>query len=196
MQDIATQIKEQINKNNNVLLYNEKLYDYYKKDDKSIKSVYISTPRKGKMAFELMLKKQDKDAQVKNQTISKLVEQIQENTKSEKLLIYLDSFQQLSQRELIYYKELERNININFIVNMTEDKKFIDEDFLDKFIILNDEYYNNRSQSINVTYPMLLLLSFLIFIFFLRLQLSVIKFLVNTLWFTLLMYRTIYYISR
>lgn len=196
MQDIATQIKEQINKNNNVLLYNEKLYDYYKKGDKSIKSVYISTPRKGKMAFELMLKKQDKDAQVKNQTISKLVEQIQENTKSEKLLIYLDSFQQLSQRELIYYKELERNININFIVNMTEDKKFIDEDFLDKFIILNDEYYNNRSQSINVTYPMLLLLSFLIFIFFLRLQLSVIKFLVNTLWFTLLMYRTIYYISR
>lgn len=196
MQDIATQIKEQINKNNNVLLYNEKLYDYYKKDDKSIKSVYISTPRKGKMAFELMLKKQDKDAQVKNQTISKLVEQIQENTKSEKLLIYLDSFQQLSQRELIYYKELERNININFIVNMTEDKKFIDEDFLDKFIILNDEYYNNRLQSINVTYPMLLLLSFLIFIFFLRLQLSVIKFLVNTLWFTLLMYRTIYYISR
>ena len=189
-------IKEQLLKDNNVLLYNEDLYKCYKKQDNFTTTIYISTPKKGKTAFESILKKVDNHAQIKNKTISKLVEQIQENTKVKKLIIYIDSFQQLTQRELPYYKELEEDDNINLVVNITEDKKFIDEDFLNKFVILTDEYYNNRSQSINITYVLLLLVALLIFFFFLRLQLSIINYLVNTLWFTLLMYRTIYYITR
>ncbi|MBO7718814.1 MAG: hypothetical protein J6S29_01530 [Methanosphaera sp.] len=190
------EINKQLAKHNNVLLYNEDLHKYYKIRDKSMKTIYISTPKKGKTAFEAMLKKVDNEATVKNKTISKLIEQINEKTKNERLIVYVNSFEQLTLRELTYYKELEENENIQFVANITRDKKFIDEEFLQKFAILNEEYYNNRSQSINITYPLLLVLSLLVFLFFLRLQLSLINYLVNTLWFTLLMYRTIYYITR
>lgn len=196
MQNMMTEINKQLEKHNNVLLYNEDLHKYYKKHDSNMRAIYISTPKKGKTAFEAILKKVDKNAIIKNKTISKLIDQINEKTKNEGLIIYVNSFEQLSQRELVYYKELEENNNIQFVVNITRDKKFIDEEFLQHFVILNEEYYNNRTQSINITYPLLLLLSLLVFFFFLRLQLSLINYLVNTLWFTLLMYRTIYYITR
>jgi hypothetical protein len=193
---MITEINKQLEKGNNVLLYNEDLYKYYKKHDSKITATYISTPKKGKTAFESILKKMDKTSIVSNKTISKIIEQICEKTTDKKLIIYINSFEHLSQRELPYYKELEENKNIQMIVNIASDKKVIDEEFLKKFVILNDEYYNNRSQSVNITYPLLLLLSLFIFLFFLRLQLSIINYLVNTLWFTLLMYRTIYYITR
>lgn len=193
---MITEINKQLEKGNNVLLYNEDLYKYYKKHDSKITATYISTPKKGKTAFESILKKMDKTSIVSNKTISKIIEQICEKTTDKKLIIYINSFEHLSQRELPYYKELEENKNIQMIVNIASDKKVIDEEFLKKFVILTDEYYNNRSQSVNITYPLLLLLSLFIFLFFLRLQLSIINYLVNTLWFTLLMYRTIYYITR
>lgn len=196
MDEILNKITTQIEKHNNVLLYKQELYEYYKKRDKRYRSTYISTPRKGKNAIETVLKKIDDKTQTKNKTISQLIEEIKEKTKKEKMIIYIDNFEQLTNRELSYYQELENTENIIIIANINQDKKFIDEDFLKNFIILSDDYYTNRSQSINITYTLLLLLSILIFILFLKLQLSIINYLVNTLWFTLLMYRTIYYISR
>ena len=117
-------------------------------------------------------------------------------TRKQQLHIYLDHFEQMSNRELQNYKELEQQENICLIANMEEDKEFIDEDFLNKFIILNDEYYNNRSQSININYVLLLLISLLVFLLFLKIQLSMIRFIVSALWFTLLMYRSFYYLTR
>ena len=119
------------------------------------------------------------------------------NTINQKLYIFIDNFEQLSKRELQNYKELEQQENIHFIANINEDKQFIDEEFLNKFVILDEkEFKNNRSQSININYVILLLLSFLIFLLFIRLQLSLLRYIVSGLWFTLLMYRSFYYISR
>ena len=141
---MITEINKQLEKGNNVLLYNEDLYKYYKKHDSKITATYISTPKKGKTAFESILKKMDKTSIVSNKTISKIIEQICEKTTDKKLIIYINSFEHLSQRELPYYKELEENKKIQMIVNIASDKKFIDEEFLKKFVILTDEYYNNR----------------------------------------------------
>lgn len=196
MTEKINQINEQIKKGNNVLMYKEELYTHYQKRDKRYKAIYISTPKKGKTAFEQILKKLDNDAQTKNKTISKLIEEIIEQTRKQQLHIYLDHFEQMSNRELQNYKELEQQENICLIANMEEDKEFIDEDFLNKFIILNDEYYNNRSQSININYVLLLLISLLVFLLFLKIQLSMIRFIVSALWFTLLMYRSFYYLTR
>lgn len=196
MTEKINQINEQIKKGNNVLIYKEELYTHYQKRDKRYKAIYISTPKKGKTAFEQILKKLDNDAQTKNKTISKLIEEIIEQTRKQQLHIYLDHFEQMSNRELQNYKELEQQENICLIANMEEDKEFIDEDFLNKFIILNDEYYNNRSQSININYVLLLLISLLVFLLFLKIQLSMIRFIVSALWFTLLMYRSFYYLTR
>ena len=191
------EITKQLQKDNNVLLYREELYEHYKNLNKEHKTVYISTPKKGKTAFEQIIKSIDKEHEVKNKTISKLIEEIIESSKYERLYLCIDNFEQLSKRELQNYKELERQENIKIIANINEDKQFIDDTFLDKFVILNEhEFKNNRSQSINLNYVLLLLLSFLIFLLFIRIQLSLLQYIVSGLWFTLLMYRSFYYISK
>lgn len=70
------QINKELEKHNNVLLYNKYLYRYYKKHENDLNAIYISTPKKEKTAFEAMLKRADRKAIVKNKTISKLIEQI------------------------------------------------------------------------------------------------------------------------
>ncbi|RAP51688.1 MAG: hypothetical protein BZ138_04585 [Methanosphaera sp. rholeuAM270] len=190
------EITQQLEKNNNILLYQDDLYNIYKHTKENYRTVYISTPKKGKLAYEQILKKTDKKADIKNKTISKLMEEIKENTTKEKICICMDNFEQLTKRELENYRELIQQENIQFIANINEDKNFVDNKLLDNFIIMNEEYLSNRSQSINIKYVILLLLSFLIFILFLRIQLSIIRYIISGLWFTLLMYRSFYYISK
>ena len=197
MNEINEKIMEQLEKHNNVLLYKEDLHEHFKAVNKKYNAVYISTPKKGKTAFEQILKKLDNDSNTKNKTISKLLQEIIEESENKKLYIFVDNFDQLSKRELQNYKELEQQKNIFLIVNINEDREFIDEEFLNKFVIINESSFkNNRSQSININYVILLLLSFLIFLLFLRIQLSLLRYIVSALWFTLLMYRSFYYISR
>lgn len=196
MKDLLKQIQQQLQKGNNILVYKQELYKLYEKRDKSYKAVYISTPKKGKTAIENIIKQVDSEYITKNKTISKLIEEILEKTKKEPLTIYINYFEQLSQRELIYYKELESSDNIKIIANIQEDKKFIDEEFLKKFVLLNDEYNDNRIQSINITYTILFIMTLLVFLLFLRLQLSMIGYIVSALWFSFLMYRTFYYITK
>lgn len=190
-------ITEQLKKHNNVLLYKRELYECYKKRDKTIKAIYIISPKKGKTAIEQILRTIDKKSETKNKTISKLLEEITEKSKDTQTHIYLDHFEQLSKRELSYYKELSQIQSIQIIANIREDEEVIEPEFLNHFIILDKNGFNdNRYQSVNITYSLLLLLSLLVFITFIRVQLSILHYLVNALWFTLLMYRTFYYITR
>jgi len=191
------EIIKQLSNNNNILLYKENLHKIYTNIKTTHNTTYITTPKKGKTAFEQILKQTDKKTTTKNKTISQLIENIKENTKDKQLTICIDNFEQLTKREHDNYKELIQQENIQFIANINEDKEFIDNKLLDNFIILNkEEYLTNRSQSININYVLLLLLSFLIFLLFLRIQLSMIRYIISGLWFTLLMYRTIYYITK
>ncbi|MBE6488024.1 MAG: hypothetical protein E7Z86_04870 [Methanosphaera stadtmanae] len=196
MKDLLNQIQQQLQKGNNILVYKQELYKLYEKRDKSFKAVYISTPKKGKTAIENIIKQVDSEYITKNKTISKLIEEILEKTKDEQIIIYINYFEQLSQRELVYYKELESSNNIKIVANIQEDRKFIDEEFLKKFVLLNDEYNDNRIQSINITYTILFIMAILVFLLFLRLQLSMIGYIVSALWFSFLMYRTFYYITK
>ena len=42
------QINKELEKHNNVLLYNKDLYRYYKKHENDTNAIYISTPKKEK----------------------------------------------------------------------------------------------------------------------------------------------------
>ena len=193
----TNEIIKQLEDNNNVLIYKENLYEEYAKINQKYNAIYISTPKKGKTAFEQILKKVDNTTTIKNKTISGIIEEIKDKTRYKTLIICMDNFEQLSRRELQSYKELEQEKYIFFVANINEDKEFIDNKFLDKFVIVNEiEFRSNRSQSININYVILLLLSFLMFILFLRIQLSMLRYIVSALWFTLLMYRSFYYISK
>ncbi len=197
MDNLYEEIIKQLEDNNNVLIYKENLYEEYAKINQKYNAIYISTPKKGKTAFEQILKKVDNTTTIKNKTISGIIEEIKDKTRYKTLIICMDNFEQLSRRELQSYKELEQEKYIFFVANINEDKEFIDNKFLDKFVIVNEiEFRSNRSQSININYVILLLLSFLMFILFLRIQLSMLRYIVSALWFTLLMYRSFYYISK
>ena len=197
METNHNEIIKQIENNNNILLYKQDLYKTYTKLKKQYQSIYISTPKKGKVAFQQILNKTSNKKDTKNKTISQIIEDIKQNTKHTKTIIYINNFEQLTRRELENYKELIQQENIQFIANINEDKEFIDNQLLDNFIILNkEEYQNNRSQSININNTILLLLSFLILLLFLRIQLSPLRYIISGLWFTLLMYRTIYYLTK
>lgn len=162
---------------------------------KKYNPIYISTPKKGKTAIELILKKVD-EKQHKNMTISSLIDEINKQTEDKQLHIFLDHFEHLTRRELTYYRQLSENKNITIIANITEDQDLIDEEFLQKFIIVDDKFYTNRSLSINIQFSLLLVFTILVFLLFLKIQLSIVGIIVSTLWFTFLMYRSFYYMIR
>jgi hypothetical protein len=84
---MITEINKQLEKGNNVLLYNEDLYKYYKKHDSKITATYISTPKKGKTAFESILKKMDgKNLLKRIRTIFGEFAAIRDTASNEKLL--------------------------------------------------------------------------------------------------------------
>lgn len=195
MNNMHDKIQQYIKKDKHLLLYKQPLYNIYKIHDKKYNPIYISTPKKGKTAIELILKKVD-EKQHKNMTISSLIDEINKQTEDKQLHIFLDHFEHLTRRELTYYRQLSENKNITIIANITEDQDLIDEEFLQKFIIVDDKFYTNRSLSINKQFSLLLVFTILVFLLFLKIQLSIVGIIVSTLWFTFLMYRSFYYMIR
>lgn len=195
MNNMDDKIRQYIKKDKHILLYKQPLYNIYKNHDKKYNPIYISTPKKGKTAIESIIKKVTQK-QHKNLTISSLIDEISKETEDKQLHIFLDHFEHLTKRELTYYRQLSEIDNITLIANITEDQDLIDEEFIQKFIIVDDEFYTNRSSSINIQYSLLLVFTILVFLLFLKIQLSIVGIIVSTLWFTFLMYRSFYYMIR
>ena len=59
MNNMHDKIQQYIKKDKHLLLYKQPLYNIYKIHDKKYNPIYISTPKKGKTAIELILKKVD-----------------------------------------------------------------------------------------------------------------------------------------
>lgn len=190
------EVTQQIDKKNNIILYNEDINQLYKTLQEKYNSTYITTPKRGKNALEIIIHDINPKYITKNIPAADLLDTINSYTKTKPLIIFINYFEQTTKNTLTYYQNLVNMENIQIIANITEDEKFIDEKFLENFIILGDKYQNNRSNSININYTLLLLISLLVFLLFIRLQLSVIGYLVSALWFTLLMYRSFSYITR
>lgn len=190
-----------IDQNHNVLLYQQedKLKAIYEEKTRENLWAYITNPNQGKHALEVVIKTLDNDIIIKNDSAAQILEKIEKlaTCSDDKVLIFINYFEKLNRRTLPYYQEFLAMNNLYLISNIVEDEEVIDEDFLQNFVIVdNERYSSNRSHSINVKYTLLLVLSLFVFLLFLRIQLSITSFLVSTLWFTLLMYRSFYYITR
>lgn len=190
------EITRQIDKKHNIILYSEDINQLYKTLQGKYNSTYITTPKRGKNALEIIIHDINPEHITKNIPAAKLLDTINNYTETKQLIIFINYFEQTTKNTLVYYQNLVNMKNIQIIANIMEDTEFIDDKFLENFIILGDKYQNNRSNSININYTLLLLISLLIFLLFIRLQLSVIGYLVSALWFTLLMYRSFSYITR
>lgn len=190
------EVTQQIDKKNNIILYNEDINHLYKRLQEKYNSTYITTPKRGKNALEIIIHDINPEYITKNIPAADLLDTINNYTKTKPLIIFINYFEQTTKNTLTYYQNLVNMENIQIVANIVEDTEFIDEKFLENFIILGDKYQNNRSNSININYTLLLLISLLVFLLFIRLQLSVIGYLVSALWFTLLMYRSFSYIAR
>ncbi|MDO5851665.1 MAG: hypothetical protein Q4Q23_04180 [Methanobacteriaceae archaeon] len=192
-----TEINEQLEKDNNVILFKQDLKKYHKYYQKKYNTIYISTPKIGKIALEniLRIKYKKTDKELKNKTAMQLISEINKETKG--LIIFLDAFEQLSLREQEYYKQLALNNQIKYVVNTNTQPTKTNKEFFKKFILINmEDFQDDRTQSINITYTILFLISLIIFLLIIKLELNKTSLIINSLWFTLLMYRTFTYITH
>ena len=193
---------EYLEEGNNVLLYKQNIYELFSINKGSSSWAYVSNPKKGKTAISDIVKVLIPGRVVKGLSVAELLDIINDYARESKdmVVLWVDNFERLNKRTLEYYVELVSMGNVYLVCNIvSEDEEFISPSFFDDytFVILNsDEYSESRAQSVNIKFTLLLLLSVFTFILFVRVELSIVRYLVSALWFSLLMYRSFYYITR
>jgi len=191
-----------IEEGNNVLMYKENIYQLFSENRGTSSWAYISNPKKGKTAIMDVVKVLLPDRVVKGLSVAELMDIINDYARKsdDALVLWIDNFERVNKRTLEYYTDLAGMANVYMVCNIVSDEEeFIYPQFFDDFtfVILNsDEYSNSRARSVNIKFSLLLLLSVFTFLLFIRVQLSLVGYLVSALWFSLLMYRSFYYITR
>lgn len=193
---------QHLEEGSNVLLYKQNIYQLFSENRGASSWAYVSNPKKGKTAISDIVKVLIPGRVVKGLTVAQLLDIISDyaGESEDMVVLWVDNFERLNKRTLEYYVELVSMGNVYLVCNiMSEEEEFISPSFFDDytFVILNsDEYSTSRAMSVNVKFTLLLLLSVFTFILFVRVQLSLVRYLVSALWFSLLMYRSFYYITR
>lgn len=193
---------QHLEEGSNVLLYKQNIYQLFSENKGSSSWAFVSNPKKGKTAISDIVKVLVPGRVVKGLSIAELMDIIYDYARESEdmVVLWVDNFERLNKRTLEYYVELVSMANVYLVCNIVaEDEEFISPSFFDDFtfVILNsDEYSSSRAMSVNVKFTLLLLLSVFTFILFVRVQLSLVRYLVSALWFSLLMYRSFYYITR
>lgn len=193
---------QHLEEGSNVLLYKQNIYQLFSENKGSSSWAFVSNPKKGKTAISDIVKVLVPGRVVKGLSVAELMDIIYDYARESEdmVVLWVDNFERLNKRTLEYYVELVSMANVYLVCNIVaEDEEFISPSFFDDFtfVILNsDEYSSSRAMSVNVKFSLLLLLSVFTFILFVRVQLSLVRYLVSALWFSLLMYRSFYYITR
>lgn len=195
-------ILDYIESGSNVLLYQEDIYPLFAENRGNSSWAFISNPKKGKTAISDVVRILMPDHVVKNLSVAQLLDVICDYAKSseDRVILWVDNFDRVNKRTLEYYVDLVAMANVYLVCNIVDDEEeFINPSFFDDYgfvILANEEYSNSRAKSINVKFTLLLILSVFTFLLFIRVQLSLVGYLVSALWFSLLMYRSFYYITR
>lgn len=195
-------ILDYIESGSNVLLYQEDIYPLFAENRGNSSWAFISNPKKGKTAISDVVRILMPDHVVKNLSVAQLLDVICDYAKSseDRVILWVDNFDRVNKRTLEYYVDLVAMANVYLVCNIVDDEEeFINPSFFDYYgfvILANEEYSNSRAKSINVKFTLLLILSVFTFLLFIRVQLSLVGYLVSALWFSLLMYRSFYYITR
>ena len=195
-------IIEYLDTGSNVLMYKQNIYQLFAENKGTSSWAYVSNPKKGKTALSDIVKVLIPGRVVKGLSVAELLDIISDYAKESEdmVVLWVDNFERLNKRTLEYYVELVCMNNVYLVCNIvSEEEEFISPSFFDDytFVILNSEEYEaSRARSVNVKFTLLLILSVFTFILFVRVQLSLVRYLVSALWFSLLMYRSFYYIKR
>lgn len=196
------EVWEHIEDNSNILMFGVNIYQLFSENRGGRPWAFVNNPRKGKQAIADIVLVLDPGRKVKTLSVAQLLDVLSSfaSDSEERVVIWVDNFEKLNKRTLEYYEEIVCMKNVFLICNFKSgEDEFIYPQFFDDhtFVLLNsEEYATSRANSVNVKYTLLLLLSVFIFLLFLRVQLSMVGYLVTALWFTLLMYRSFYYITR
>ena len=186
----------------NVLLYQQELYQVFAENKGENSWAYVSNPKKGKAAIVDIVNVLVPGRVTKGLSIAELLDIISDFAREcdDLVVLWVDNFEKLNKRTLEYYVELVCMNNVALVCNIQDDEEeFVSPQFFDDytFLILNSsEYAGSRARSVNIKFTLLLILSVFTFFLFVRVQLSHVGYLVSALWFSLLMYRSFYYITR
>jgi len=190
-----------LSEGSNVLLYREEIYQIFS-SFKQDGWAYISNPRKGKAALADVVHVLMPEQVTKSLSVAELLDLIDGYAREsdDMIVLWVDNFDRVNKRTLEYYSDLAGMGNVYLVCNIASDEEeFIYPQFFSdyNFVILNsDEYAQSRARSVNIKFTLLLLLSVFTFLLFVRVQLSRVGYLVSALWFSLLMYRSFYYVTR
>jgi len=198
---LVDDVLQYIGEGSNVLLYRQELYQEFSNNKGENSWAYVSNPKKGKAAISDIVNVLVPGRITRGLSIAELIDIISDYSKnsSDKVILWIDNFERVNKRTLEYYMDLAGIGNLYMVCNIRGDDEFISPSFFDDFnfiILNNDEYSSSRGRSVNVKFTLLLLLSVFTFLLFVRVQLSLVGYLVSALWFSLLMYRSFYYITR
>lgn len=198
---LVDDVLQYIGEGSNVLLYRQELYQEFSKNKCENSWAYVSNPKKGKTAISDIVNVLVPGRITRGLSIAELIDIISDYSKesNDRVILWIDNFERVNKRTLEYYMDLAGIGNLYLVCNIASDDEFISPSFFDdfNFVILNsDEYSSSRARSVNVKFTLLLLLSVFTFLLFIRVQLSLVGYLVSALWFSLLMYRSFYYITR
>lgn len=181
-------IIEYLDTGSNVLMYKQNIYQLFAENKGTSSWAYVSNPKKGKTALSDIVKVLIPGRVVKGLSVAELLDIISDYAKESEdmVVLWVDNFERLNKRTLEYYVELICMNNVYLVCNIvSEEEEFISPSFFDDytFVILNNEEYEaSRARSVNVKFTLLLILSVFTFILFVRVQLSLVRYLVSALW--------------
>ena len=196
------EIVQYLEEGSNVLLYRQEMYQVFSSNKGENSWAYVSNPRKGKTAITDIVNVLVPGRVTRGLSVAQLLDVVNDFAREsdDRVVIWIDNFEKVNKRTLEYYQDLAGMGNVSLVCNIVdEDTEFIYPSFFDDytFVILNNtEYSTSRARSVDVKFTLLLLLSVFTFLLFVRVELSVVRYLVSALWFSLLMYRSFYYITR
>lgn len=201
-EEIITNIKLK----NNIILYNENVYNYYNKLSDEFDCIYLKDPVPiKKQLIEIIEKISDyKKSKLNRMTVSDLKNLLVEQLDDEFLVIMFNRFEKITKKAVEVYVYINNNSNIIFLASFNgkfnKDAYF----FFKKFKILNkDEYKEKNKDTINVTYPLYIFISVICFAVYLKfgLSLGILGTLyypiviLGAIWFAFLVFRTLTYVG-
>ena len=195
------QLKDNLYDGKNVILFQRRVYDCFTELKDDFLCVYFSEPIPVKVRLIKIIQAigYGKTSVLNRKTIVELKEILLKELKYDRLIICFNHFERLTKRTVQIYQSLNSLTNIQFLCNFKDKFKSELYPFFKTFILANPEEYElkNDNNEINFTYPLYIILSFYIFLIYLKTATSIyMAFLfIGAAWFALIVFRTFVFVG-
>jgi hypothetical protein len=195
----AILIKELAEEQENIIIYNRNVNQYYYKLKDNYRCIYFDEPIPVRIKLVEILDTINPDYKYDRNhiTIAELKEVILKELGADKLIILFNNFEKLNKRALNAYEYLNKSKNVRFICSFKNRFKNDAYNFYKTFKFINNEDYpyEENMKKINITYTISAILSLVCILVYLKTSASIYMatIIIGALWFGLIIFRTLMY---